>query len=151
MSTLRYALILLMVPCLVHGADIHKWRDKDGKIHFGDRPPGEAQTEVITVRPNVYESPSIEGLSAVFAKETKAGDISKVIMYGTTWCGYCKKARKYFADNGIAYTEYDIENSEKGKRDYEKLGAKGVPVILVGKKRLNGFSETSFETIYGIK
>ena len=72
-------------------------------------------------------------------------------MYGTTWCGYCKKTRSYFGANKIRYKEYDVENSEKGKRDYKKLGAKGIPVMLVGKKRLNGFSEASFKRIYTSK
>ena len=44
--------------------------------------------------------------------------------------------------------EYDIEKSSKGKRLYQDLGATGVPVILVGKQRMNGFSEAGFELIY---
>jgi glutaredoxin len=138
-------LLALLLPHVAHGAEIHKWRDRDGKIHFGDKPPAAAATEQITVKPNVYASPSIEALSEIFSQN------EKVVMYGTTWCGYCKKARKYFSANGIRYKEYDIEHSEKGKRDYKKLGAKGIPVILVGKKRLNGFSERSFKRIYAPK
>lgn len=150
MNTVRYLFIALLIPCLVHAADIHKWRDADGKIHFGDKPPADTQTEQITVRPNVYTSPSIEGLSEIFSREAKRRE-EKVVMYGTTWCGYCKKARSYFGANKIRYKEYDVENSEKVKRDYKKLGAKGISVILVGKKRLNGFSEASFKRIYTSK
>ena len=145
MKFIYCVLLALLLPHVAHGAEIHKWRDQDGKIHFGDKPPAAAATEQITVKPNVYASPSIEALSEIFSQD------EKVVMYGTTWCGYCKKARKYFSANGIRYKEYDIEHSEKGKRDYKKLGAKGIPVILVGKKRLNGFSERSFKRIYAPK
>jgi glutaredoxin len=145
MNTLRYALMSALIPCFVHATDIHQWRDKDGEIYFGDKPPADVETELITVKPNVYESPSIEGLSAIFRQD------DKVVMYSASWCGYCKKARSYFAANRVPYTEYDVEKSSKGKRDYRKLGAKGVPVILVGDKRLNGFSEESFKTIYKLK
>lgn len=69
-------------------------------------------------------------------------------MYATSWCGYCKKARSYFKEKGISYIEYDIEKNERAKRMYDLLGGKGVPVILVGKKRLNGFSVAGFEDIY---
>ena len=55
-------------------------------------------------------------------------------MYGTTWCSYCKKARSYFGANEIQYKEYDVENSEKGKRDYKKLGAKGIPESVKDRK-----------------
>jgi len=43
---------------------------------------------------------------------------------------------------------YDIETSKKGKRDFIKLKARGVPVILVGKKRMNGFDVRKFEAMY---
>lgn len=133
-------LVLLSFTAIAE--EIHKWRDENGKVHFGDRPPEGAKTEVIEVNPNVYEKPSTEALSQALA----AND--KVVMYSTTWCGYCKKARKYFIANKIPFEEYDVENTEKGRRDYKKLNAKGVPVILIGKQRLNGFSEASFKRLY---
>ena len=69
-------------------------------------------------------------------------------MYSANWCGVCKKARRYFEKQGIDYKEYDVETSARGKSDYKKLGAKGVPVILVGKQRMNGFSVDGFEKLY---
>jgi len=32
-----------------------------------------------------------------------------VVLYATDWCGYCAKTRKFLAERGIAYTEFDIE------------------------------------------
>ncbi|MCU7877503.1 MAG: DUF4124 domain-containing protein [Candidatus Thiodiazotropha sp. (ex Lucinoma borealis)] len=122
--------------------DIYRWRDKDGKVQFGDRPPASIESKSVTVKPNVYHSPNIEKLSqGAFRNE-------RVVMYSAKWCGYCKKARRYFKNNRISFVEYDVESSAKGKRDYKKLGAGGVPIILVGKHRLNGFSEASFRNIY---
>ena len=123
-------------------AEILKWTDSDGKVHFGDRPPADAVTSVVKVKINTYESPNVEAMQDVLNPK------DKVVMYSAEWCGVCKKAKKYFKANNIPYKDYDIEKSSKGKKDYKKLGAKGVPVILVGKKRLNGFSAGSFESIY---
>ena len=64
-----------------------------------------------------------------------------VVMYATVWCPYCAKARAYFARRGIAYVEIDIEKSREGRAEYDRLGARGIPVILVGPQRMNGFSE----------
>jgi glutaredoxin len=64
-----------------------------------------------------------------------------VKLYATDWCGYCKQARQFFARNGIAYTELDVEKSEAAKAEYRSLGARGVPVILVGSARMNGYDE----------
>ncbi len=123
-------------------AEILKWTDKDGKVHFGDRPPADAVTSIVKVKINTYESPNVEAMQDVLNPK------DKVVMYSAEWCGVCKKAKKYFKANNIPYKDYDIEKSSKGKKDYKKLRAKGVPVILVGKKRLNGFSAGSFESIY---
>ncbi len=122
--------------------EILKWTDSDGKIHFGDRPPAGTETSVVEVRINTYESPNIEAMREILNPK------DKVVMYSAAWCGVCKKAKKYFKANKIRFKEYDIEKSSKGKKDFKKLGAKGVPVILVGEKRLNGFSAGSFESIY---
>jgi mycoredoxin len=52
-----------------------------------------------------------------------------VILYATSWCGYCRKTRDYLAENNIKYTEYDIEESEIGRQQHAALGANGVPVL----------------------
>ncbi len=134
--------ISTMLFSISASAEILKWTDSEGKIHFGDMPPAGAETSVVEVRINTYESPNIEAMREILNPK------DKVVMYSAAWCGVCKKAKKYFKVNNIQYKDYDIDKSSKGKRDYKKLGAKGVPVILVGDKRLNGFSAGSFESIY---
>ena len=69
-------------------------------------------------------------------------------MYSTSWCAYCKKAKRYFESNDIPFTEYDIETNANARARYDRMEATGVPVILVGKKRMNGFSEEGFRRIY---
>ena len=135
-------LIYALLFTVSASAEILKWTDSDGKVHFGDRPPVDAKTSIVEVRINTYESPNIEALQEILNPK------NKVVMYSAAWCGICKKAKKYFKENNIKYKEYDIDRSSKGKKDFKKLGAKGVPVILVGDKRPNGFSAESFESIY---
>jgi glutaredoxin len=72
----------------------------------------------------------------------------KVVMYATSWCPYCQQARNYFHQQGIPYTEYDIERDMDAKRRYQAFGGRGIPVIFVGKRRMNGFSVSSFNRIY---
>lgn len=65
----------------------------------------------------------------------------EVILYATSWCGYCKKTRELFADQGIPYREYDIEVSAEGRERYEALGGNGVPVIDIRGTVVHGFDE----------
>ncbi len=71
-----------------------------------------------------------------------------VVMYATSWCPYCRQARNYFRQQGIAYIEYDIEKDAAARQAYRAFGGRGIPVIFVGKRRMNGFSVTGFNKIY---
>lgn len=137
-----FALAYCLVPAGASAGEIHRWTDPDGKVHFGDRPPADTTTTLVTVKPNVYTSPSIETVSS----ELSTPD--EVVLYSAEWCGYCKQARRYFKENRIRFTEYDVEKSARGQRDFRKLRAKGVPVILVGDQRMNGFSPAAFMKLY---
>ena len=37
-------------------ADVEKWVDPDGRVHYGDNPPSDADTTPVDVRPNVIET-----------------------------------------------------------------------------------------------
>ena len=72
----------------------------------------------------------------------------QVVMYATSWCPYCQQARNYFRQQGIPYVEHDIEKDAVARRAYKEFGGRGVPVIFVGKRRMNGFSVEGFNRIY---
>lgn len=72
----------------------------------------------------------------------------KVVMYATSWCPYCQQARDHFRQQGIPYVEYDIEKDAAARRAYNAFGGRGIPVIFVGKRRINGFSVAAFNKIY---
>ena len=72
-------------------------------------------------------------------------------MYSTSWCGYCKKAALHFRKNNIPFTEHDIEKSEQAAKEYKKLNGRGVPIILIGDQRMNGFNASAFDRIYNAK
>ena len=78
---------------------------------------------------------------------TAAQAAPPVVMYATSWCPYCAKARAYFARKGIAYVEYDIEKSAAVNAEFKRLGGRGVPLILVGKEKMSGFSERGLDAL----
>jgi len=136
----RFLLGLFVMLPLLCSAQIYQWTDESGRVHFGDKPKGKENAEQVSVKVNVYES---VGYSSIAPAQD-----DRVVMYGASWCGYCRQARNYFQQNGIRYVEYDIEKSERARRAYDSIGGNGVPVILVGDKRMNGFSVEGFQGIY---
>lgn len=63
----------------------------------------------------------------------------RVILYATSWCSYCTMTRRFLAQNNIPYFEYDIEKSAEGKEQYDSLGLKGVPVMLIDGELVHGY------------
>jgi glutaredoxin len=121
------------------GSQVYRWLDDTGKVHFSDRPPVGDNAGDVEVK-SYRGSPEI---SAVPAESVAA----QVTMFSTSWCGYCKRARAYLNKAGIPFVEYDVELDDVGKREYKKLNGRGVPVILVGNQRMNGFDAPSLEKL----
>ncbi len=149
----RYVTLLLALTLTtgVSFAEIYQWRDENGQVHFGDRPPADAKTETVEVKVNSYQNVEVVYNPDWFYKPKPKAGPTPVTMYSAKWCGVCKKAKKYFSSNNIPYQEYDIDKSAKGKKDFAKLKGTGVPIILIGNQRMNGFSPNQFESIYFAK
>lgn len=72
--------------------------------------------------------------------ETTTLHSSSVVLYATDWCGYCKKTRQFFKDNNIAYVEFDIEKSVEGKKEYNQLKGKGIPLVVINGIVIRGYN-----------
>ena len=137
--------MLIAVPAT--SGELYKWVDDQGKIHYGDKPPEGADLKKITGNVSSYGSVSVEPF--VYEPGTaSAAKAKSVVMYSTSWCGFCKKAARHFRKNNIPFKEYDIEKSENAAREFKAMRARGVPVILIGKQRMNGFDAATFDRIY---
>ncbi|MBX3712296.1 MAG: glutaredoxin family protein [Lysobacter sp.] len=69
----------------------------------------------------------------------KAGN--DVVMYATTTCQYCAKVRTLLAEEGVKYTEYQIDKSEAANMEFTAKGGIGVPLLYIGDRRIDGFRE----------
>ena len=54
------------------------------------------------------------------------------ILYGTPWCGDCRRSRRFLENKGIAYTYIDIETDPAATAEVERLngGYQSVPTIV---------------------
>jgi glutaredoxin len=123
-------------------AEVFQWTDSQGVVHFGGQPPVEETSESIVV--------DVVNASSADNNEPKIKQ-KEIVMYGVKWCGYCKKARDYFKQEGLKFTEYDVERRPSKMREFKRLGGTGYPLILIGEdEQMTGFSVSSFERIYNI-
>ncbi len=147
---------LLLSTSLAMAGGIYSWKDKDGNVHFGDRPPAEAPVQEVEVQANTVATPDyVKDNARRYVEDLETHQPSrrvkrrKVIMYSAAWCGVCKRARRYFQQKHIPFTEYDIDTSEEGRKGYARYRTRAVPVIAVGKKHMTGFSPAGFQRLYG--
>lgn len=55
-----------------------------------------------------------------------------IVLYGTPWCGDCKRSRRLLETNGIAYHYVDIEAEPDATAVVERMngGNRSVPTIV---------------------
>jgi glutaredoxin 3 len=68
--------------------------------------------------------------------------MAKVILFSTTTCSWCRRAKKYLKENKIPFKEINVERDPSAARDVaRKTGQTGVPVIKIGSKWIVGFDQ----------
>jgi len=139
----------ILYPASGARGEIYKWVDAEGKVQFSDQPPAQTESEEIRLAPiNTYRGVDVEEYQTPDTNGQRGRRPKQVVMYSAPWCGICTRARRFFQAEGIPFQERDIENSRSARREWERMNASGVPVILVGGKRMNGFSEDQFQDFY---
>ena len=55
-----------------------------------------------------------------------------IVMYGTPWCGDCRRAQRFFDSNGVAYQYIDIVDRPEAVALVERIngGYQSVPTIV---------------------
>lgn len=75
-------------------------------------------------------------------------DTDKVIIYSTTWCGFCKMAKQYLDDKKVAYVDKNVEQDAAAYKELmEKIGGnfQGVPVIDIKGTLILGFDRPKID------
>jgi glutaredoxin len=148
-------LLLLCVAALALpvGAEVMKWTDAQGRVHYGDRPPADKAAQTMAIRGTVsvgdgapVTSRAPSAASDEFAKAVMAPRKGEVWIYTTPSCSYCRAAKEYMRLKGVAYVEKDISANAANKSEFRAIGGRGVPVTLAGNQRINGYSEEAFST-----
>lgn len=71
-----------------------------------------------------------------------------VVVYSTPTCPWCKKAKDYLTQKGIAYTNYDVAaDRDKAKEMIDKSKQMGVPVITIDNQVVIGFNQPQLDKL----
>ena len=117
---------------------VHRWVDKDGKVHFSDAPPPADVKDSTTRRMGGGAGdPQLPFTTQEAMRKNPA------TLYVSDDCGeLCASGRALLARRGIPYTERNAQSSAEAASEVKKLvGAMQVPVLVLGQKPVKGFDE----------
>ncbi|HEY0268081.1 MAG TPA: glutaredoxin family protein [Methyloradius sp.] len=144
-SALTLSLCAAILVASVSGicqAQVYKWKDAQGNMHYSDTPPMDVKNiETKNVKANVVDTDA-----QPFATKL-AAEKNPVSLYSFTGCGDpCAQAQAYLDKRGVPYT---LKNTDEDKAALQKLtGSLQVPVLVVGSKiPKRGFLEESWASL----
>ena len=97
----------------------------------------------------IYQGPISKSNPKIIYIDSKSD--KEVIIYGTTWCGACMKAKKYFDKKEISFSFKNVDKDEKAKLELLKIRFRnninnnGIPVITIDNHTIIGFSKIAVE------
>lgn len=131
-------LALLCAAALAQAQTAYRWVDRDGKVHYGDRPPPpEAAREL---REQKLAAPAATGTAPSFALR-QAMENFPVVLYVGANCAACQQARDLLKQRGVPHREQMVGSAEEIAALSAKLGGgdAAVPSLQVGTKTSKGF------------
>jgi len=153
--------VILLVAVGVCQAEVYKYTDSRGELHFVDdisKVPKKYRKQVASVDPQGNVSVLDATPKALAAQgrtapappqqQTASSGGVTVEVFMTSWGGYCKKMVRFLNEKGIPYTAYDIEKDSAAASTYRELGGKGVPVGRVGSHVIHGYSPEAVMSYY---
>jgi len=77
-----------------------------------------------------------------------SGGDHEVVVYTTSWCGWCKKTRAWLDEQGVDYENRDVEaNAAWAEEMHDLTGSGGVPVIVIDGEVIKGFNQAQMEKL----
>jgi glutaredoxin 3 len=63
----------------------------------------------------------------------------KVVMYTTSWCPYCARARQLLEKKGVEFEEIDVDTRPEARNEMmARSGRRTVPQIFIGPTHVGG-------------
>lgn len=155
------AALLLVASAWTAQAEIYRYTDSKGALHFVDdisKVPKKCRNQLRNARPmrdisvvDAGAAPPRRKAEEPPPRQTGSYGGNNVELFVTSWCGYCKKMERFLKEKGIPYTSYDIEKDVNAARTYREMGGGGVPVVRVGSNVVHGYNPDAVMSYFGRK
>jgi glutaredoxin len=135
----------LLAFALTAQAQLYRWTDESGKVHYTDTPPPANAKNVQkkgSARLGGAEADSAAQQSYALQQAVKN---FPVVVYTSKDCGDpCKKGLDYLKKRGVPYTEKVVAKRDEIDELTKLAGAPRVPVLVVGATIQKEYEEQSW-------
>ncbi len=138
------AIALLLVAATAAAQTTYRWVDKEGKVHYTDRPPAPGAAAKVEQKRSVMLGVD---QTASYTLRKAVADYP-VTLYTQTNCGEaCQQGRDHLTRRGVPFTDKTIATEEdmKALRALVGEGDLVVPVIQVGNKSAKGYLTSTWD------
>src|SRR5262245_23770575 len=71
-----------------------------------------------------------------------------VVVYTTSWCGWCRKTLKFLDERGVAFENRDIEADETWRDELrDKTGSTSIPVVEIDGEIIRGYDPARMDEL----
>lgn len=129
--------LLLLAASWSAAAQMYRWTDAVGKIHYSDTLPPASARDV--------EQRSDKGGNTAEGDEPYALRVARkkapVKLYSTAACEACDSARQLLNARGVPFSEVNVEDEASVAELKKTVGSASVPTLVVGSKVQKGYEE----------
>jgi len=135
------AVWLAVASAPLAAAQLYQWKDAQGRTVYSDQapPPSVKNAQQKSFKGSVIESG--ESYATLTAREK-----FPIILYASACGAPCDQARQLLTERGVPFSSKDPQASPEAQAELKKLtGQSRVPVLLVGKEKIDGFESTLWQ------
>ena len=69
----------------------------------------------------------------------------RIVLYSASGCRHCRHLKQWLRSRGVPFREEDVTRNARAFKEFQRLGGRGVPLLLVGKRTIAGFDPARLE------
>lgn len=132
--------LALLLCAASASAQMYKWTDAKGVVHYSDQPPAVAKGAKVETKAFDGGSSRVE-LPYALAEAAKGNPVT---LYTTSDCNACDAGRALLRQRGIPFAEKTVNSNDDQQKLKEAGSAGQLPLLLVGSKKQVGFEATAW-------
>jgi glutaredoxin len=129
--------LLLCAAAFAASAQLYRWTDDKGRVHFTSTPPP-AGAKNVQKKDAGGAAAESSAPALPFAVQQAQKDFP-ITLYTTPGCEGCDAARKLLNGRGLPFKEVSVTENEQIEALKAATGANSVPTMIVGRSVQKGF------------